>query len=605
MRDDRFSLLLYRTSLSGCLLGGSATLYLLGGVSGLVSNPLLNIATAAGVSLAALFFLYIFFIWMLDKSKWNLLLWLVILLVLSAEVVLGLLPPTARDELTHHLAIPRLYVKAGRIYGIPFAPYSYYPMLLDMLYTPWVRWGWDSVPKLIHGLYGFMTALLIYAYLARRLSPFYGLLGFFFFIFTPVILRLGSWAYVDLGMTFYATASLLCLLRWIEVREIRNPPSSIRNFQFRWLILAGLSAGFAVATKPNGMLVVLLLLLMLIYAPGREKGKSVRETLSFAFFFLVLAGTAVSPWVLKNLLWTGNPFFPFLTGVFGSGGGGGVSVGEASGLGIFTMRELLYGENIWQILALPVRIFFTGRDDQPQYFDGVLNPILILFLPWSFKGKWREEKRLLFAFSFLYLLYAFFLADLRVRYILPIVPPLVILLVYAVHNIYLRIVHPSFLYGAVILLLAMNGVYLWNYFQALSPLGYLRGNESREAYLGRMLPEYPAVQYINHNTPSTVRIYFLFVGRRVYYCERDYFHDDGDNPWILLRTIQSAREGNDIRVKLRERGLTHLLVREELLGRFLANNLTSEQSKVWGSFAGGHLMGLFHSRGYSVYRIHG
>ncbi|MBI3059519.1 MAG: hypothetical protein HYY81_09485, partial [Deltaproteobacteria bacterium] len=99
MRDDRFSLLLYRTSLSGCLLGGSATLYLLGGVSGLVSKPLLNIATAAGVSLAALFFLYIFFIWMLDKSKWNLLLWLVILLVLSAEVVLSLLPPTARDEL--------------------------------------------------------------------------------------------------------------------------------------------------------------------------------------------------------------------------------------------------------------------------------------------------------------------------------------------------------------------------------------------------------------------------------------------------------------------------------------------------------------------------
>jgi len=605
MPHDRFSLLLYRTSLSGCLLGGTATLYLLGGVSGFVGNPLLNIAAAAGVSLAALFFLYIFFIWMLEKRKWNLLLWLVILLVLSAEVVLSLLPPTARDELTHHLAIPRLYVKAGRIYGIPFAPYSYYPMLLDMLYIPWVRWGWDSVPKLIHALYGFMTALLIYAYLARRLSPFYGLFGFFSFIFAPAVLRLSNWAYVDLGMTFYSAASLLCLLRWLEAREIRNSQSAIRDFHSRWLILAGLSAGFGVATKPNGMLVVLLLFLMLIYASGREKGKGLRETLSFVFLFLVLAGTAVSPWVLKNLLWTGNPFFPFLTGVFGSGGGGGVSVGEASGLGIFTMRELLYGENIWQILASPVRIFFTGRDDQPQYFDGVLNPILILFLPWSFKGKWREEKRLLFAFSFLYLLYAFFLADLRVRYILPIVPPLVILLVYAIHNIYLRIVHPSFLYGAVVLLLALNGVYLWNYFQALSPLGYFTGKESREAYLSRMLPEYPAVQYINHSTPSTVRIYFLFVGRRVYYCERDYFHDDGDNPWVLLRIIQSAREGSDIRAKLGEKGLTHLLVREELLGRFLANNLTSEQSKVWGSFAGGHLRRLFHSKGYSVYQIYG
>src|SRR3990170_8321272 len=227
MRDDRFSLLLYRTSLSGCLLGGSATLYLLGGVSGFVGNPLLNIAAAAGVSLAALFFLYIFFIWMLEKRKWNLLLWLVILLVLSAEVVLSLLPPTARDELTHHLAIPRLYIKEGRILEVPFAPYSYYPMLLDMLYVPWVRWGWDSVPKLIHGLFGFLTALLLYAYLARRLSQIYGLLGFFVVIFTPAVIRLSHWAYVDLGTTFYSTASLLCLLRWLEGRDDE-----------RWLILA-------------------------------------------------------------------------------------------------------------------------------------------------------------------------------------------------------------------------------------------------------------------------------------------------------------------------------------------------------------------------------
>ena len=602
MRDDRFSLLLYRTSLSGCLLGGSATLYLLGGVSGLVSNPLLNIATAAGVSLAAVFFLYAFFVSMLHKSWWRLLLWLLILLVLGAEIVLGFLPPTARDELTHHLAIPKLYVKAGRILEVPFAPYSYYPMLLDMLYTPWVRWGWDSIPKLIHGLYGFMTGILLYAYLARRLNAIYGLMGFFLYVFTPAILRLSNWAYVDLGLTFYSTAALLCLLRWIEAREIRNPPSSIRNFQFRWLILAGLSAGFAVATKPNGLLVFLLLFFVLLFLmAGRVHRDGIGKVTSQIFLFALLALLTLSPWLLKNAAWTGNPFFPFFTGFFG---GGGESGGEP-GLGLLDRRRLLYGESWWQISALPLRLFFFGQDDRPQYFDGVLNPILILFLPWSFKGKWREEKRLLFAFSFLYLLYAFFLADLRVRYILPIVPPLVILLVYAVHNIYLRIVHPSLLYGAVILLLATNGVYLWNYFQALSPLGYLRGHESREAYLTRVLPDYPSLQFINQRLPSTAKVYFLFMGRRVYYCEREYFHDGGDNPWVLLRIIQSAREGNDIRVKFRERGLTHLLVREELLGRFLANNLTSEQSKVWGSFAGGHLMGLFHSRGYSVYRIHG
>lgn len=591
MAQDQFSTLLYRTSVCGSLLGATATLYLIGGLGGFIESPLLNVPTAVGISLAAVFFLYAFFVSMLHKSWWRLLLWLLILLALATEIVLGFLPPTARDELTHHLALPRLYVKAGRILEVPFAPYSYYPMLLDMLYTPWVRWGWDSIPKLIHGLYGFLTALLLYAYLSRRLSPVYGLLGFFVFIFTPAILRLSTWAYVDLGMTFYATASLLCLLRWLEEREDK-----------RWFILAGLSAGFAIATKPNGLLVFLLLFFVLLFLmASRVHRDGVGKVTSPLFLFAFLALVALSPWLLKNLAWTGNPLFPFFTGLLG---GGGESGGEP-GLGLLDRRRLLYGESWWQISTLPLRVFFFGQDDRAQYFDGVLNPMLILFLPWAFKGKWEAEKKILFGFSAFYLLYAVFLVELRIRYILPIVPPLVILLVYSLHNIYLRIVHPSLLFGTVLILLAMNGVYLWNYFREVSPLDYLSGRESRQAYLTRVLPDYPAVEYINQNLSSTAKIYFLFVGRRVYYCTREYFHDGGEYAWTLLRVISAARDGDDLYAGLRQNGLTHLLVRDNLLEAFLNNNLTTEQKKLWVSFANGHLKRLFHSRGYSVYQIYG
>ena len=53
---------------------------------------------------------------------------------------------------------------------------------------------------------------------------------------------------------------------------------------------------------------------------------------------------------------------------------------------------------------LPLRLFFFGRDDDPQYFDGVLGPSLILLLPWAFKGKWLEEKKLLMSFALLFFL---------------------------------------------------------------------------------------------------------------------------------------------------------------------------------------------------------
>lgn len=588
--NDRFSLLLYRTSFCGCLLGAAGTFYFIAGVNGYLGNPLLNIATAAVTVSAALFFFYVFFLEMADKGPLHSLFWFLILLLLLVEVVLGLAPPTARDEMTHHLVLPKLYVKAGRIFEIPFAPYSYYPMLLDMLYAPWIKWGWDSAPKLIHGLFAFLTGLLLYAHLARRLSPTYGLLGILVFISTPVILRLSSWAYVDLGLTFYSTSSLLCLLRWSE-----------KIGDSRWLALAGLSAGFTLSTKPNGLLVVFLLFFLLAFILGREEEKNWNFKAGQVIVFAGLALIPIGPWLLKNAIQTGNPFFPFFPALFG-GGEEGVA---DSGLGILAKRRLLYGESWWQIAALPLRVFFSGQDDRPQYFDGALSPILILFLPWVFRGKQTEENRLLFGFALFYFFYALFLTDLRIRYILPIVPPLAILFAWGVHNIYLRTAHPSYLFVGVALLLALNGSRLWNYFSSTSPTDYLSGRESREHYLSRMLPDYPAFRYVNQTLPSTAKIYLLFMGRRAYYCERDYFHDPGENPWLLLHMIQAAQNRGEIQARLAGRGITHLLIREELLERFLNNNLNSDQRQVWASFTRSRLGILFHSGGYSLYEIYG
>ena len=85
-------------------------------------------------------------------------------------------------------------------------------------------------------------------------------------------------------------------------------------------------------------------------------------------------------------------------------------------------------------------------------------------MPWAFKGKRREEKRIFFGFALAYFVLALFLGELRSRDLLPAVPPLVILLVYAIHNIYLRIVHPRLLFAVLVLLTAFNGIYLWNSF---------------------------------------------------------------------------------------------------------------------------------------------
>ena len=205
--EERFSILLKRTALVGCLLGTSATVYFLLGLAGYVRNVWLNWSVVVALAVSALFFLAKFFTIPRQTNWLGRVIWAAILLLILEQVALGLLPPTSRDELTHHLAIPKLYADAGRIIEVPIAPYAYYPMLVDMLYTPWVYWGYDFVPKLIHGLFALLTGLLLFAYLSRRLNTVYGLLGFFFYVSMPVIARAKCLAAVESNASSPAAVS--------------------------------------------------------------------------------------------------------------------------------------------------------------------------------------------------------------------------------------------------------------------------------------------------------------------------------------------------------------------------------------------------------------
>ena len=593
--EARFSQLLFRTSLAGCLLGIVATVYFLAGLAGFVGDLWLNALVVAALAAGAFFFFHAFFANLRGTHWLGRALGIAIFAIIAIEAVLSLVPPTARDELTHHLAIPKLYARAGRIIAVPIAPYSYFPMLLDMLYTPWVLWGADSVPKLVHALFGYFTGLSLFAYLSRRMNAVYGLLGFLFFISIPTVLRLSHWAYVDLGVTYYSTASLLCLLRWREEKDSRS-----------WLLLAAVSAGFAAAAKPNGFVAAAMLSFLFLFISVQERQRGLAKVAAELGLFAALGALPCLPWLAKNWLQTGNPFFPLMAGFFpGSGVAEGAGSVGFAGLDIFAKRAWLYGESGWQIAVLPLRLFFAGRDDDPQHFDGVLSPLLILLLPWVFKGKWLSEKRLLLGFALLYLAYALFLVDLRARYVLTIVPPLAALAVYGVFNAYLSIKRPVYLLVGLLLFAGVHGYYLWRYFEEIEPWAYLTGAESRDNYLSRVLPDYPAFQYVNRDLPPTAKIYLLFIGRRAYYCERDYFHDGGELPGFLLGAVRAAKNPADIHRQLTKKRLTHLLVREELLVRFLRDNLSPAELSIWDGFASGHLQGLFRSNGYSVVQIHG
>ena len=172
---------------------------------------------------------------------------LVFLLIVSI-IVLASVPPVSKDALTQHLAVPKLYLKHGGIYEIPFMPSSYSPMNLDLLYLIPLYFRNDIVPKFIHFSFALLTAWLIFNYLKRRISVFYALIGVLFFLSIPIIVKLSITVYVDLGLIFFSTASLLLLLRWIE-----------NGFPLKFLIISASFCGLALGTKYNGLITLFIL----------------------------------------------------------------------------------------------------------------------------------------------------------------------------------------------------------------------------------------------------------------------------------------------------------------------------------------------------------
>ncbi|MEJ2166643.1 MAG: hypothetical protein P8X90_14030, partial [Desulfobacterales bacterium] len=123
---------------------------------------------------------------------------LLILTLICSIVILCLVPPVSRDALTHHLAVPKLYLKHGGIYEIPSIVFSYYPMNLDLLYMIPLYFGNDIAPKFIHFMFALLTAGLIYGYLRNRVGTGWGLFGALSFLSLPIIVKLSITVYVDL-----------------------------------------------------------------------------------------------------------------------------------------------------------------------------------------------------------------------------------------------------------------------------------------------------------------------------------------------------------------------------------------------------------------------
>ena len=531
-----------------------------------------------------------------------------ILAVISCICLLDLVPPVSRDALTHHLAVPKLYLLHGGIYEIPNLQFSYYPMNLDLLYMIPLAFGNDIIPKFIHFSFALLTALFIHSYLKKRLDSCYAALGALFFLSIPVILKLSITVYVDLGLIFFSTASLLLLFQWKE-----------NDYPCKTLILAGISCGLAVGTKYNGLITLLLLtsFVPILYIRSHENpaGAS-RPALTYGLVFAFCALLACAPWLLRNYVWTGNPLYPLFDHLFNHTTSPKPTPAEHT-LGIFKLRELLYHETPLQIVLLPFRIFFEGRDNIPQYFDGKLNPFLLLLPALSFIKTRKKpgillEQTIMLIFCIFFVLFALFETTMRIRYIAPIIPFLVILSITGLRNLYeiltnipqkqLQRSGVVMTGGIIVLMLAYNLNYFIDLFRYTSPLSYITGQVTRSEYITRYRPEYPVIQFANKQKNSGKTL-CLFLGGRGYYMDFPHtFDTPATQNGFFTQLIKTTAGKESIASELREKGYCNILTYDNITIRWLHSMSNDFRKKALYFFQ--HDTKLIYSKnGYSLFYI--
>jgi len=560
-----------------------------------------------------------------------------LVIIIVSVIILSCVPPVSRDALTHHLAVPKLYLMNGEISEIPSILFSYYPMNLDLLYMIPLYFGNDIVPKFIHFAFALLTALLIYMYLKKKLDTLFALIGVLFFLSLPIIVKLSINVYVDLGLIFFSTASIISLLKWNE-----------SHFQIRYLVLSGIFCGLALGTKYNGLLIffILAVFIPIIYVSQSKKrfsdqcvnrkNHSLKHqfgAIGYAAVFGIVSMLVFSPWMIRNLNWKGNPVYPLYNNWFNSKPSQSIDILENDVLknsnneAVITakqsskrwspiaLRRIIYKETWLEIALIPIRIFFQGQDDDPKYFDGKLNPFLFLLPIFAFlhlkndSQTLRFEKKFFLLFTILFIFYAYFQIDMRIRYIAPVIPPLVILSIMGLHQIFKsltnrwknlpqRTVSLGLLFISMVIL-AFNLGYLGDLFTYVRPFSYISGRIDRDSYITKYRPEYVALLYSNQNLPDSAKLLGLFLGNRRYYSDRELVF--GNNQFRSM--VKEAASHAEILSALKGRGYTHILIRFDLFNRWAALQFNAREKKFLDTFFKKHVRLLIAHRGYGLFQL--
>lgn len=515
-----------------------------------------------------------------------------IVCTLVMNLLAAAVPEIFYDSLVYHLALPNLYLQRGAIVPTPENLFSGMPLGLQMLFGWCLAIANEGLAAVLHLSFGLGAAAVLWVWGRRHGSPRTGLLAALLFYLSPVTIYASWHCGVDLASSFYVLLALFAAARSFSSEEDAGP----------WSICAGLLTGFAMSTKYNVFVVGAALILVRAGLAHRQ-GLPFRHSLQMG----IAAFCVLSPWLLKNLFFYGNPLYPFLHNVIGwtrpelwqdfLGAVGARPLGWALGT----------AEGIKTLILFPWRASFGNwpLGDWP-------GPAFIMLVPWALLRRWGVLRRseepapawtaavLMAAAGYL----SWTLSSRLVRYLVPALPFIALSVAFAVE----RGPFPRWLrrigWAVAIFAAVYNFQAAFRQSDVIGQWTYLRRGRDKFDYLTHQrttygLPYYSAAAFMNKELPRDAKVLFLGESRS-YYLDRDHIAATVFDTNPFWTAAKEAKDAAELAARVRAMGVTHIhLSARQMVYRAESSAILPRKTAsggVFGEFFARHLKLLFEDR---------
>lgn len=507
-------------------------------------------------------------------SLFDKLLLLLIALPLGLTFISALAPPTAKDTLLYHFALPKAFIAQHSNAYIDGNIASYLSLGTEM-HTVWSMLLGNIVSQRASEAAAGVTSFLFFPLLllaifgwTRELgaSRRWSLIAVAIVAEVPTAYHDASSGYIDIALALFVTLAIYSLCRWW-----RTPSTG-------FTLMIAIFLGAALSIKLTAVFVFAAFALVILLRSRNAEGAA--KLAAGGFAALVLATVIAAPWYLRTWKATGSPVFPFYMSIWK-----GVAPGwDVERSNLFQDMNKAYGgdqKGVVDYLLAPVNISLIAQPEDAKYFDGVLGVAFLFGLPVLIWALWKFDVPVeakigagVAAIMFLFWLFS----SQQLRYLLPVVPALAVAVAASCQAIASEKKALSSVWQYSLTAAAFAGILTTAaWFCQKAPLRVGLGGETRDQYLTRNLDYYPYYQLVNTDTAADAKVWLINMRRDTYNISRNVYSDYLFEDWTLRKMVWETRSVEELRARTAAMGIQYILARHDFLFDFEKSSLVDDK----------------------------